>query len=161
MDQQGSPAFFCTTAAGQVTPVDKNTGQSADVYSRCVENPTLMMYIMHGTPYIVVCPNFFTIGLRALPPPNACLQLNRFKTQYEGNGDSVVHFQMWVLLEELAHYYIYMTTQRELDIYNVLTCVRMNGEDSSQNPHNYLYYVASKSCCNTQCFRVEITNGRQ
>ena len=50
---------------------------------------------------------------------------------------------MWILLEEIVHYYVYMTTQRELDIYDIRACARLNGKDASQNPHNYLFYVAS------------------
>ena len=144
MDQQGSPAFFCTTGLGQIHYIDKNTKKPGDVYARCMQSPNTMMEIMHGSPYIIVCPRFFTRGVPAVPPPHTCLEVNRFKTQFLGNGELAIAYQMWVLLEEIAHYYIYMTTGSELDIYNVNTCAQLNGKDSSQNAHNYLYYVASR-----------------
>ena len=103
------------------------------------------MTIMHGTPYIIVCPIFFTYArLQSYPPPNTCAKLTPDKTRFEENVAHFIEYRMWILLEEIAHYYITMTTDAKLDVYGINRCVRMDGNDSSRNPGNYRFYAASE-----------------
>ena len=104
------------------------------------------MTIMHGTPYIIVCPMFFTYPrLQSYPQPNTCAKLTPDKTRFEEKDLAhFIQYRMWILLEEIGHYYITMTTHAELDVYGINECVWMDGEDSSRNPGNYRFYAASE-----------------
>ena len=98
-----------------------------------------------GSPMIVVCPSFFTIGLPALPPSNNCLKVNPLTNRFRGKGAQVSHFQMWLLLEEIAHYYIKAGRGLTTDVSDVNECARLGVKKALANASNYLYYVASES----------------
>ena len=94
--------------------------------------------------WVVVCPSFFTIGLQAVPPPRNCLTISTYINRFQSNGASLTQFQLWVLLEEIVHIYIYATTGAVTDVADVNKCVRLSAQASSENARNYLFYVASK-----------------
>lgn len=137
----GSPIFFCATGPGQAI----NSDHTIDDYDNvCADNPGIVMDYPGGSPYIVVCPSFFTIRLPALPPPNNCIAVNHSVNRFLGSGAKMSHFQIWVLLEEIAHYYINAGKGKTVDVDDINKCARLSARASLSNANNYLYYVASK-----------------
>ncbi|MCJ1450198.1 hypothetical protein MMC28_000527 [Mycoblastus sanguinarius] len=149
----GAPVLTCVTAAGQFKYKITTTGQEEDAYTECLRKPTEVAKSMSGTSFIILCPNFFTSpSMPAKPPPNNCLTVNTYINRFQGfqkdrTGAEMVQYQLWVLLEEILHYYIFRTSSQWetltiADIYDANQCLRLSAKDSTENPHNYLYYVA-------------------
>jgi len=136
----GSPTFVCVTTPGTLV----NDPGVGDYYDFCRENPGVVMDYPGGNQYIAVCPSFFTIGLPPLPPPNNCLTVNSITNRFRGNGAKLSHFQLWVLLEEIAHYYIKAGKGQTTDVSDVNRCAHLGIKKSLGNASNYLYYVASE-----------------
>ena len=137
----GSPIFFCITGPGQGISSDPAIG---DYDNFCASNPGVVMDYPGGSPYIVICPSFYTIGLPALPPLSNCIIVDHRINRFLGNGAKISHFQIWVLLEEIAHYYINAGKGNTVDVYDINKCARLSARASISNANNYLYYVASK-----------------
>ena len=154
LSPNGSPAFLCVDGEKQFTyyAPDPSTGVKRfyDTYTTCVEagtNPATYLGFTPPKQYIILCPVFWSSStIPAVPPPNTCLSVSTYTNKYRDNGLRQRHFRMWVLLEELAHYYIYTSTLRKdaPDIYDVNKCVRLAAETAHLNAISYVYYAASK-----------------
>ena len=149
----GSPAFFCVDGENQFTYTapDPSTGVKRfyDTYTTCLEAGTNTASYLGFTPpkqYIIICPFFWSSRITAVPPPNTCLTVSTYTNRYRENGQRQRFFRMWILLEELAHYYIYTSTLRldAPDIYDVNKCVRLAAKTAYLNAISYVYYAASK-----------------
>ncbi|KAL8978186.1 MAG: hypothetical protein Q9205_006170, partial [Flavoplaca limonia] len=101
----GHPTLVCITEPGWKFGHD---GEEPDLdgYDLCRDNPALVMDHFKGTQYINVCPQFFTIGLPPVPPEGQCLRVNKILNRFQGSGASISHYQIWVLLQEIAGYYM-------------------------------------------------------
>ena len=143
LDEQGSPIFWCVQGLGELRYQDRHSGQTGDMYTRCQQHPGSVLQGMHGTPYIAVCPQFYTLPITDSPPEEKCLAVehNRFK----GNGWEIAFFRMWLVLNELVQYYIYAITGSETVVEDVNRATWLEGKASTRNAKNYIYYVASKS----------------
>ena len=90
-----------------------------------------------------------TSNIVSVPPPNTCLTVNQSTNRFNGNGQSVWLFKMWILLENIVHYYLFTTKGTQaLTLANrndPNKCFRLGAEASSLNARNYIYYAASKS----------------
>lgn len=166
----GAPIFACVQNVSQVVYTDASTNTKTDAYHTCKQNATLASYIVSGTPYIIVCPSFFaaqsTLPIQpsvypaAVPAPRPgvaasnCLALDAAGTRFSKDGSLLTEFMPWLLLEEIAHYYISTCgtntdTVRTVETYEINRCAALDAERSVQNAHNFVYYVASKSSsCN-------------
>ena len=154
MSPNGSPTFFCVDGVNQFTYTapDPSTGvmRFYDTYTTCFEDGTTIASYLGFTPpkqYIILCPVFWSSSIPPVPPPNTCLSLSTYLNKYRENGQRQRLFRMWVLLEELAHYYIYTSTLRKdaPDIYDVNKCVRLAAKTAYLNAISYVFYAASKS----------------
>ena len=138
-----SPQAVCVSSPGQLQIL---RGQSlVDMYIECTKRPSVHMYILTGGSLIVACPSFFNIPIAPAPGPSDCLPVNRFLNRFLGPGRQLIEYQIYVLLHEIAHYYIYAASQTRFDHYDVATCFHLGPLESSQNAQNYAFYVASKS----------------
>ena len=146
MDDQGSPILFCTTGINQLPIIDQDTGVHTDMYLHCQETEGMIMTIWYDTPYIVICPFFFTTpNLQAVPPGHNRPKVARNMMEYLGTGASVVQYQMWSIFNQIVHYYVFMAHREQTSsIDNINACMRLEGNDSVLNPQSYLYYAASK-----------------
>ena len=149
----GSPVFFCVDGENQFTylSTDPSTGVKLryDTYKLCLEavtNPAMYIGFDNPKQFIVICPVFWSNTIDSYPPPDTCLSVSRYTNKYRENGQRQRLFRMWILLEELAHYYIYTSTLRKdaPDIYNVNECARLPAETAYLNAISYVYYAASK-----------------
>ena len=68
------------------------------------------------------------------------------------NGKDLIKYQIWHILHELVHYYVYATKQNALDIYNVNDCMLLPSKAALLNAMSYVYYAASKCMTNNLGF---------
>ncbi|KAL8876265.1 MAG: hypothetical protein Q9192_008892 [Flavoplaca navasiana] len=150
----GHPTFVCITEPGWKFG-HKGEDPDLDGFDLCRENPALVMDHFKRTQYINVCPQFFTIGLPPVPPKGQCLRVNKILNRFQGSGASISHFQVWVLLQEIAGYYmggIHGAGVKDFGYYlgrgegvsNVNECVKLGATRAVRNEMSFVYYVASE-----------------
>ena len=137
----GSPLLICATADGQV--VGKRDG--VDYYYQCLLYPYKSLIAISGTPYIVICPYFFSSEIADSPPTDTCPTVDTSLNRFRGTGLDFTSFKVWALLEGILRYYIYATTGVSSSFaQDVNQCARLAVRQRLENPKNYVYYVASK-----------------
>lgn len=99
---------------------------------------------------MLVCPQFFTIGLRPMPPRSNCLGKNPITGGFRGTGARLSHFQIWVVLDQIVHYYINAGRHETRDVSDVNECVGLTTRKAMENSMSYVYYVASESTLHLQ-----------
>ena len=160
----GSPIFACLQGPGQMTYKSPSTQLDVDAFITCQQNSSLASFIVTGTAYIAVCPNFFTTRpvLPAQPPGYAtsvpaprpgigasnCLMVSQSTNQFGGDGSTLTSYMPWLLLEEIVHYYIAATPAGEAEgpgvqTYDPNKCMGLSPQRAVQSAHNFVYYVAS------------------
>ena len=89
-----------------------------------------------------------TSNIVSVPPPNTCLTVNQSTNRFNGNGQNVWLFKMWILLEDIVYYYLFTTTGTQAftlaNRNDPNKCFRLGAEASSLNAFNYVYYAASE-----------------
>ena len=145
-----TPRFICVTDYNQVTWSIAPGGQGGpqrDAHTVCQQSPVNSFGIF-GSKYlnnsIILCPNFFTYT--ALPTTSAagCLTVDPHFNRFRDSGKRLVNYQLWVILHELAHVYIYARSGSLLEISTANDCFLLAGGIAVDNAQNYVYYVASK-----------------
>ena len=142
LDEQGSPIFWCVQGPGEIQYQDRHSGETGDMYTRCQQHPGGLLQGMHGTSFIVVCPQFYTLPITDSPPEEKCLTVNH--DRFKGNGWEMGFFRMWLVLQELVQFYLYAITGSETSVQDVNQAIWLGAKASTRNARNYLYYVASK-----------------
>ena len=139
--QTGSPLLICATADGQL--VGKRDG--VDYYYQCLLYPYKSLIAISGTPYIVICPYFFSGEVADSPPANMCPTVDPSINRFRGTGLDFTGFKVWALLEGILRYYIYATARVSSSFaQDVNQCVRLGARQRIENPKNYVYYAASE-----------------
>lgn len=139
--QTGSPLLICATGGGQVV----GTRGGIDYYYQCLLDPYDSFKVISGTPYIVVCPYFFSSEVPDSPPADNCLAINTSLNRFRGTGLDFTKFKVWALLEGILRYYIYATIGTWASLAtDVNRCLTLGVRQLVQNPSNYVYYAASK-----------------
>lgn len=152
--KSGNPTFVCISEPG-LNFGSGGDDPDLDGYDLCKRNPALVMDHFRGTQYINVCPQFFTIGIPPLPPKGHCLGVNRILNRFRGSGALLSHFQVWVLLEEIAGYYMGGTKGEGIKdfgyykgrgegVSHVNECARLGATKALRNEMSFVYYVASE-----------------
>ncbi|KAL9135983.1 MAG: hypothetical protein Q9175_002801, partial [Cornicularia normoerica] len=141
-----NPGIFCLTGHGQVIQgSQERPGQ--DFYDKCLERNAFAMAQVDtpGAHLVFLCPRFWTQPAIPGRSTSACLTVlphfNRFK---QDDGGRLLSYQVWVLLHELAHHYIYETSRTEVDIYSANDCAQLSASAAVENAQNFVFYVASK-----------------
>lgn len=142
-----SPAFFCLTGLGQVIQGSRESpGQ--DFYSKCLERNAFAMAQVDtpGVHLVFLCPRFWTLqpAIPRLRSKNACLTVLPHFNRFGQDGARLLGSQVWALLHELAHHYIYQTSRTELDLYSANECAGLSASEAVENAQNFVFYVASK-----------------
>lgn len=115
----------------------------------CSLGPVAGLYVA-GTAYIFICPTFWSIPSHPEEPPHAkscpVVRNNAFKVY---PGFKVYHYQTYIILHELVHFYLQYESLSGLSLppeqYSMNGCVALNPMTSLLNPLNLQNYVASKS----------------
>lgn len=141
--KQGAPAFICATKPGQVTWRDDD-GVSQDGYTDCLQAGAAGHALL-GVRIIILCPDFFTFPAQPPRSKSQCLNVDPQHTnQFEGDGFSFSRYQLWILLHELAHVYIFVANGGLSDVYWANECLNLPANESLMNAQSFTYYVASE-----------------
>ncbi len=138
-----SPKAVCVSSPDQLQI--SQGGELFDMHVECLKTPSVRTYIITGSSLIVICPSFFEVPMTPTPGQSNCVAVSGFLNRFIGAGTQLIDYQIYVLLHEIARYYIYAANQDKVDHYDINTCFKLGPLESSQNAQNYAYYVASKS----------------
>ena len=123
-------------------------------YKACVKEPdregSIQTFVIPGKKYVFLCPTYFDFPMSPIGPLGRnCLRVADNKFVNGENIERLVNVQKYMLLHELAHFYL---GQASLDgrtvpteAYNSNICVNLDPKLSLRNPMNYQFFVASKS----------------
>ena len=143
----GGVTFLCVNAPEQFK---YRLGGIKDAYTECVAKPNVASNYIGFVPpmqYVILCPSFFNSDIDPVPPPNRCLTVNTHINRFIGDGQSLWGYQMWMLLQMITHYYLFVTTG-SVGITNtndVNKCFLTEAKEAILEANNYLYYAASRS----------------
>lgn len=156
----GAPTFFSITARGQISANVNN--KMVDAWDHCNSNPLITAIYLdvpaYPVPYILLCPVFFTAQPPVIfgdtprasvsgQPASNCLtintSINRFRYRAYANMKPLTQYRMWILLEELVHYYTSITLGVATDVADPNKAFRLSTAASLPNAPSYLYYAAS------------------
>ena len=93
---------------------------------------------------IVLCPLFFTYPLLPLPSTSTCLPVDKHQNRFENSGEDMLDFQLWKILIELAHGYIYARAGYLVYIQDVNECTSLIARNAVNSATNYAFYAASE-----------------
>ena len=152
-----APILICVDGRDQVT--FSEDGRQVDAYTRCRILGEVPAMIFLKSPFIVICPVFFTHPGIPIQSTASCLTVDPHLNRFVQNGKSLIMYQLWYILHELVHYYVYATKESHLDIYGVNACLVLRSASAVLNAQSYVYYVASEwmtqlsLCCYRHAFR--------
>ncbi|KAI4286323.1 MAG: hypothetical protein L6R35_004426 [Caloplaca aegaea] len=154
----GSPVFWSVTSHGEFRYM--SDGQILDVWDTYLdENKTFTAVWYKNTPYIFLFPYFWEANppymYGDIPPAPVgrrpawnCLIVdrptNRFKTTGGSDwGMSTIQWRMWVLMEELLHYYLHLTRGVSGDFQAMNLLIAQPPLIRLVTTTAYMYYAAS------------------
>ena len=138
------PILYCVDGRNQVTFNESHSNTEVDAFTRCRTYIGIPSIALLGTPYIVICPAFFDHPVVPTKSPANCFSIDPQLDRYALDGRSSIKYQVWHIMHELVHYYVYSTKQKRVDVYAVNACVNLPGGYAVLNPQSYTYYAASK-----------------
>lgn len=150
----GAPVIYCLDRLSQLA----GTGPTGpfDAFQTCEDSKSLSATQLTGTPFIGICPYFWTSGLgsiAAIPSPGKCLTVNKnnkFNNDRLGRaGPKMTQWAMFVLLEEIIHNYLWpyeaeRGITEHLEVYDANDVLALSAQDAVVNAASYVLYVASK-----------------
>lgn len=120
--QSRTPTFICVDARDQVS--DSENDERVDAYIRCRAQCEAPAIALLRSPYAVICPLFFTLASIPAQSTASCLTID----SHRKDGKSLIKYQLWHVLPELVHYYVYSTVQDYIDIYKCQCLLRVDSE---------------------------------
>ncbi len=146
-----TPQLVCVTDYKQITWSLEEGGQGGrqgDAYSTCQQSP-VNSFGVFGSKYlknsIVLCPAFFDyVALPSLSKA-ACVPVDPHFNRFRDSGKRLVNYQLWVLLHELVHVYVYARSGSLTELSTANDCVSLAAGSAVNNAQNYVFYAASKS----------------
>ncbi|KAF6236298.1 hypothetical protein HO173_005551 [Letharia columbiana] len=144
-----TPQFVCVTAYEQLTWSLEPGGQGGrqlDAYTACHQSPVHAFAIV-GTRflknYIVLCPAFWTYAAIPSSSKSTCLPVDPHFNRFREGGGRLVQFQLWVILHELAHAYIYARSGLVTDVSTANNCMWLAASSAVNNAQNFVFYAAN------------------
>ena len=140
------PSLVC--ALKPDTVVVDEAGQEFDIFDICKENPTWTVMYYPNTSSIFICYLFFLMP--TLPAAGHCPTVNEATNQFEGDFGAFWQSQVYMLLHEMAHFYIGATFEDGVDErmdWNY--AFSLSPHDAVCNALNYVLFVASKCIFNS------------
>ena len=137
-----APIIVCVNGRDQITY--QENGRQVDVYTKCRSYLRAPAMALLTTPYIVLCPVFFEDPGVPAPSTASCYDIDTQRNQFVQDGKSLIEYQLWHVMHELVHYYVYTNTGKDMDVYGINACLKLIGRDAVINPQSYSYYVASE-----------------
>lgn len=136
-----TPGIVCALKPNTV--IVHEGGQVYDIYDICKRNPTWTILYYPQTLTIFICTVFFLMP--PLPAVGNCPTVNETTNQFDGNLAASIQSQMYMLLHEIAHFYIGATVEDTMDeVMDWNYAFSLSGLNATVNALNYVLYVASK-----------------
>ena len=146
-----TPQFICVTEREQLRwslEAGGLGGRQLDAYTACESSP-VQAFGIFGSKYlqntIVLCPAFWDSLAIPSSSQSACMPVDPHFNRFRADGKRLVDYQLWVLLHELAHVYVYAKYGNLYDVSAPNDCALLSGSSAISNAQNYVYYAASKS----------------
>ena len=140
------PIFVCIDGRDQF--IYSLNEARTDAYDRCQSSGYVTSIAVLGTPYILICPKFYSHPSVPVKTPTSCLTVDPSGSRFLQNGLSLTNYKIWHIIHELVHYYVWATKREVSELYNVNKCVDLPGGRAVLNPSSYEYYATSM--CLTQ-----------
>lgn len=147
-----TPQFVCITDYGQLKwslAAGGQGGSQFDAYTACVQSPVHAFTVV-GTKFpknsIVLCPAFWKYPPLPSTSKSTCLTVDPHFNRFRENGGRMVNYQLWVILHELAHAYIYARNGQLADVSTANDCTSLSASSAVENAQNYVYYAACEFC---------------
>ena len=149
----GAPRLSCVSKAGQLSyQVQQVNGGTItlDAYTECIQSPDVPLFLLQGTMQVAICPNSWANKYPISIPPRNCLKVDTTINRFLSSGITISRYLPWILLEELAKYFIAATNlssdggENLPNISDVNKCASLGAEQSILNTHSYVFYVASE-----------------
>ncbi len=157
-DSSGSPTLVYVDENTPPVTFEFPNAPTIEAYATCKarESDEAAAFIAEGLPVIIICPDFFD-SRPALSLRNSCPHVTRAGTAFQRNrrlephyaGQRLMESQVWILLEEIVHYYL--DSQQppvqgpKPEVRDVNEAWELNAALSLGNAQSYAYYAASKS----------------
>lgn len=141
-----SPIIICSTATKQITYEQEN-GEIMDAHTKCTTQASVLSFSLINSPYkptVVLCPGFFYEAPVPSMSKENCLTVEPHFNLFRQNGAVLVRYQLWALMHELAHLYIFAHNGGMVDIYTVNGCLALIAHQAAQNAQSFIYYAASE-----------------
>ena len=141
-----APVIVCPTHTEQFTfsiPLETDH-MDGYTYCRMAQNKNVAAFFIPGSNIIALCPYFFTLAAVPAVSSRSCLTVNPHFRRFDQDGRRMLMFQLWAILHELAHYYIYASNGAMVDFYDVNSCLILAPSEAVKNAQNFVYYAASK-----------------
>ena len=122
-------------------------GKQGDAHAACEQSP-VNAFGVFGSKYlkntIVLCPAFWSYP--TIPPPSNvnCLTVDPLFDRFRESGKRLINYQLWVIMHELAHNYVYARSGSLSELSSVNDCVSLAASSAVNNAQNYVFYAASK-----------------
>lgn len=147
-----APIFFCVDGRDQFTwkTDDNNT---VDAYTRCRSYTEVPAMALLNTPYTIICPAFHSQEAIPAQSTASCYNVVSNQNRFEQDGKNLIRYQIWHIIHELVHYYVWSTTERNFDVYPINACLNLRNGFAALNPNSYTYYAASKRLTQLFFFR--------
>ena len=146
-----TPHFVCVTDYHQITwslAAGGLGGRQFDAHTACQQSPVHAFGIF-GSKFlrntIVLCPAFWRYAPIPTASSSSCLTVDPHFNRFRDDGRRLINYQLWVILHELAHFYIFAHSRSLADVSNANDCVSLIGSSAVNNVQNYVYYAASES----------------
>lgn len=147
-----APIFFCVDGRDQFTwEIDDNN--TVDAYTRCRSYTEVPAMALLNTPYTIICPAFHSQPAIPAQSTVSCYNVVPNQNRFEQDGKNLIRYQIWHIIHELIHYYVWSTKEMNFDIYPINACLKMKSRFTVLNPNSYTYYAASKSLTQLLTFR--------
>ena len=141
------PLLICVSAPNQIHFTQE--GITKDLYSGTgCSNPDFRALYIQDTPFIALCPGFFSPPATPSFQQNNCLHINTAIDRFSATNSqerALADYQIYNLLHTVANFYICSSADHCLDAFQVNQCFWLNALDSSINAMNYQFYIASES----------------
>ena len=145
-----TPQFVCVTDYNQITwSVEAGGvgGKQADAFTACEKSP-VNAFGVFGSKYlrntIVLCPAFWSYPDIPQPSTANCLTVDPLFNRFRESGKRLINYQLWVIMHELVHSYVYARSGSLSELSSVNDCVSLAAGSSVINAQNYVFYAASK-----------------
>lgn len=120
-------------------------------YHACLQDRRTVALFSSGNANIALCDPYWAIPTS--PPAGSCYKIRRTNSmQFSRDGDDVADTRLYVLLHELAHYYIEAEskTSTVIDTTRVSTSIGYSADEAIHNAGNYIFYVYGESVSHFQ-----------